>query len=51
MTRDPDTSWLMRHDAPRKGRARLRWPIKTTPPRCEGCRHEPPACICVKEEA
>lgn len=51
MTREPTPESLMAHSVPRKSRARLRWPTKTTPPRCAGCNKQPPARICPKEES
>lgn len=46
MTREPNYADLMRHDVPRARHRKVRWPIKTTPPKCEGCKQEPPACRC-----
>lgn len=31
---------LMRHEAPRPMRRKTRWPIRTTPPKCDACQKQ-----------
>lgn len=48
VARSSSVESLMRNDVPHKSRTRLRWPDRISPPRCDGCRKEPPACTCPK---